>query len=484
MTGVRDHTHTPVGRVAQWFDDRVGAATFVRSKLKYVFPEHFSFLFGEIAFYSFMVLVATGIFLALFYSPGEAEVIYDGVYEPLRGVQMTEAYESVVDLSFEVRAGLLMRQTHHWAALLFTAAIVLHMARVFFTGAFRRPRELNWLTGVALWALALVEGFLGYSLLDDLLSGTGVRIGYSVVKSIPFVGEWLATLIWNGEYPGEGFIARIYSLHIFVVPAIIATLIAVHLALVVRQHHTQFPGKGRRETNVVGAKAWPTYAALSVGFALVVTGGLFAMGGLVQINPVWLYGPYDVFAVTSGAQADWYILWVQGALRLMPPWELDLGPYTVPNVFFPGVLLPGIVFGIIALWPWIEARLTRDRRAHHLLDRPRDRPVRTAVGAAGLTAFLLLLAIGSDDVLTAVYGWDIVTVRQTEYVLIVVLPLLVGAVTWKVCRDLSTRDRAHEQDAARDGHVELGDEPVALRVQTGADGDGRHSLRDARGPAG
>lgn len=433
------HHDTPVGRLTTWFDDRLGVSRFVRTKLNYVFPEHFSFLFGEVALYAFVFLVLTGTFLALFYVPGEQEIVYHGSYAPLRGVSMTEAYKSVVDLSFSVRAGLLMRQAHHWAALVFLAAITAHLARVFFTGAFRKPRELTWMTGLTMLLLAMAEGYMGYSMLDDLLSGSGLRIGYSLMQSIPVAGSWLATLLFGGEYPGSGLFGRLFTLHIFIVPAMIAGLIAVHLALVVRQHHTQFPGDDRTEDNVVGSRLWPTYATKSIGLFLIVAATLTAMGGWLQINPVWLYGPYDPFAITSGAQADWYVLWQQGALRLMPGVSLRLGDYTLANQFFPGVLLPLVIFGLLYVWPFLEARIVGDHQPHHLLDRPRDRPVRTAIGAAGLTVLAVLLVAGSDDVIAAAFDWSIVTMRWTERILIFVLPAAIGTLAWRICRDLAAR---------------------------------------------
>jgi ubiquinol-cytochrome c reductase cytochrome b subunit len=308
---------------------------------------------------------------------------------------------------------------------------------VFFTGAFRRPRELNWITGLTMMVAGIAEGFVGYSLLDDLLSGTGVRIAYSIAESIPVVGTWVASLAWGGEYPGHGFLSRLFTLHIFLLPAIIATLIAVHLALVARPHHTQFPGPGKHERNVVGLRLWPSYATLSIGFFLLIAAVLVSMGGFLQINPVWLYGPYDVFAVSSGSQADWYFLWIQGALRLMPGFSVHVGPYTIANQFIPGVLYPGLVFAILYAWPFLEARLTGDHHEHHLLDRPRDRPVRTAMGAAAITGFVVLLLAGSDDVFVTEFDWSIVTVRNVERVLFLVLPIAVGLVVWKVARDLA-----------------------------------------------
>lgn len=477
MSRPYDHRDTPLGRLAHWLDTRVGAAGFARSKLRYVFPEQFSFLFGEVALYSFVVLVATGVFLSLFYTPSESRVVYEGAYAPLHGVAMSEAYASVVELSFGVRAGLLVRQTHHWAALVFLGAIGMHMARVFFTGAFRRPRELNWITGIILLIVAMLEGFLGYSLLDDMLSGAGLRIGSSVVESIPVIGSGLAFLMWGGEYPGTGFLSRAFVIHIFLFPAVLATLIAVHLALVFRQHHTQFPGPGRTERNVVGSRLWPTYATMSIGLLFLISAALVVMGGLLQINPVWLYGPYDPATVSSGSQADWYVLWLQGALRLMPPWELRLFGYTIPNPFFPGVLLPGLAFLLLFAWPFLEARVTGDRSSHHLLDRPRDRPLRTGLGAAGLTVLAMLLVAGSDDIIAVELGWSIVALRRVEQALLLVLPPLVGLLTARVCKDLAARERHEHAAPAAEPAAQRTNQPQAAAGQPSA---GHSRSKDSR----
>ena len=443
---VRSHTDTPVGRLYHWVNIRFGGSKFVKSKLNYVFPEHFSFLFGEIALYSFLFLVATGTFLAFFYVPSAEEVIYEGPYLPLRGVPMSRAYKSVVDLSFSVRAGLVFRQAHHWAALVFVAAILAHMCRVFFTGAFRRPREMTWMVGVTLFVLATAEGYVGYSLLDDLLSGNGLRIAFSVLESIPVVGSWLAFWLFGGEYPGGEILHRFFSIHIFILPALLGGLIALHLASIFRQHHTQFAGEGKTEDNVVGSKMWPTYATMSLGWMLIVSAVLVFAGGVLQINPVWLYGPYHDYIISSGAQADWYVLWIQGALRLMPGVSLPLGSYTVPNQFFPAVLFPGLVFGTLFFWPFIEAKVTGDRSEHNLLDRPRDNPVRSGIGGAGLAGLLVLLVAGSDDVMAATWDWNVIVMRYVERGLLFAVPALVGYLTWRVCHDLAGRDEQEADD--------------------------------------
>jgi ubiquinol-cytochrome c reductase cytochrome b subunit len=388
-----------IRRAVGALDQRTGAGSILGKALKYAFPDHWTFLFGEIALYSFLILVATGIYLTLFFEPSTSQVVYHGSYAPLRGQEVSKAYASAVDLSFNVRAGLLFRQVHHWAALTFVAAIVVHLMRIFFTGAFRKPRDLNYYVGLTMLILAVVEGYAGYSLLDDLLSGMGLAIGNAVALSVPFVGGQLGTLVWGGRFPGtDAFMSRLFIAHVLLLPVAIGSLIAVHLAMVATPHHTQFRGRGRSEGNVVGTPLWPAYALRSLGLFFAVAAVLFALGGLVQINPIWQWGPYEPYLGTNGAQPDWYLGWLIGALRLMPHFDITVGSYTVvPNPFWGGVLFPAIVFGFLYAWPSIERRLTGDRAQHNLLDRPRDNPRRTAVGAALFAWVATIFFAGAAD---------------------------------------------------------------------------------------
>ena len=428
-------------RTARWFDDRLGLSRFADSALNHIFPDHWSFMLGEVAFYCFVILVITGVYLTFFFHASSTPVVYIGNYGPLRGTHMSDAYASVVHLSFDVRAGLVVRQIHHWTANVFAAAVVCHLCRIFFTGAFRRPRELNWVIGLTLLLLVLFNGFAGYSLPDDLLSATGLRIAYSILLSVPFVGAWLASLFFGGAFPGPELIGRLFIIHVLLFPALIAVLLSVHLAIIWRQKHTQFPGGGRTEQNLVGSKLWPTYTAKSLGLLAAVVAVVAALGGLAQINPVWLYGPYRTGAVSTAAQPDWYMGWLEGAVRLFPAWRIHVAGHTVPEIFWPGVVLPAATFGLLSLYPWVEARLTRDWRRHQLLDRPRNRPVRTAFGLGVLSFYVVLFFAGSQDIIAQHFEVSVVTVNHTFQILVFVVPAVVAAVAWKWCRDLTLTDQ-------------------------------------------
>jgi ubiquinol-cytochrome c reductase cytochrome b subunit len=437
----------PVRDPLRFIDERTGAAPFLRKALRYVFPDHWSFLLGEVALYAFAVLVATGVYLTLFFEPSLSDTVYAGPYAPLHGVEMSEAYRSVVDISFSVDAGLLIRQTHHWSANVFVAAIVLHLLRIFFTGAFRRPRELTYLIGLAMLFTALLEGYLGYSLVDDLLSGMGLAIGYGVALSVPVIGGDLALLAWGAEYPGAPeFMSRMYIAHVFLLPVLLMGLIGLHLALVASRHHTQFRRlPGQTEQRLIGVPTFPGQAPRSLGLLAAVAAVLFLLGGLVQINPIWLWGPYEVALGTNGAQPDWYLGWLIGGLRLMPGFDVVIGDYTlIPNPFWGGVLFPLAVLGVLAAFPWLERRATGDKRRHNLLDRPRDAPGRTAFGLAFLTWVIVVFVAGSADRATVFFGLDYESQIRAYRILVWVLPVVVFFVARWICRGLQEAEEVEE----------------------------------------
>ncbi|MGY2084456.1 cytochrome bc1 complex cytochrome b subunit [Blastococcus sp. SYSU DS0539] len=431
-----------LGKAATEFDDRLIVAGPVRRTLNKVFPDHWSFLLGEIALYCFIILLLSGTYLTFFFDASMTEVVYEGSYDPLRGTDMSAAYASTLDLSFDVRGGLFMRQLHHWSALLFVASIVVHLLRIFFTGAFRRPRESNWLIGVVMLVLALLMGVTGYTLPDDLLSGTGLRIISAILLSIPVIGTWAHFAVFNGDFVGTEIIGRFYIAHVLIFPAILLALIAVHLLILVKQKHTQFPGPGRTEHNVVGNRLFPTFAAKATGLLFIVFGACAALAGLVQINPVWLWGPYNPAQVSAASQPDWYILFLDGSTRIFPAWDINLpGDYTIPALFWPTVVVAGAMFTVLALYPMIERKLTGDTASHHLLQRPRDVPVRTSLGMMALTFYFVLMISGGNDVIADKFDISLNAMTWFGRIGVIVLPAIAYMLTYRICLGLQQHDR-------------------------------------------
>ena len=431
-----------LGKAANFVDERIGAAGWVKKSLNKVFPDHWSFMLGEVCMYSFIILLLSGTFLALWFDPSQREVIYDGVYEPLKGLKMSAAYASTLDISFEIRGGLLMRQIHHWAANIFMAAIVAHLLRVFFTGAFRKPREFNWILGIILLTLGFVEGLFGYSLPDDLLSGTGLRITSAIIQAIPVVGTYVSFFLFGGEFPGVGFLPRIFTLHVLVIPGAFLAVITIHVMLVWYQKHTQFPGPGKTEKNVVGHPILPVYMAKAGGFFFVVFGIIAFLSAVASINPIWLYGPYTPGQISAGSQPDWYMGWLDGLVRMSPPLETHAFGHTISwNIMIPALIVPGILFTGMALYPFIESWITNDKREHHLLDRPRNVPNRTALGVMSITFVMVALINGGNDIFATAFHLSINQIMWFSRIGIFVLPPLAFIITKRLCLSLQRADR-------------------------------------------
>ena len=430
------------GAVANYVDERTGAAKWLKKNLTKVFPDHWSFMLGEIALYSFIILLLTGVFLTFWFDPSQRDVFYHGAYQPLSGIKMSAAYESTLRISFDIRGGLLMRQIHHWAALFFLASIGAHMLRVFFTGAFRKPREFNWILGIGLLTLGIVEGFLGYSLPDDLLSGTGIRIAEAIIQAMPIVGSYLAFFAFGGPFPGTAFIPRIFTVHVLILPGIFLALITAHLMLVWYQKHTQYPGPGRTEKNVIGYPLMPVYMAKAGGFFFIVFGVTAFISAVASINPIWLYGPYTPGQISAGSQPDWYMGWLDGLVRMFPALESHVFGHTISwNILIPGLIIPGILFTGMALYPFFESWVTGDKREHHLLDRPRNVPNRTALGMMSITFLLVTLSNGGNDIIATHFALSINQITWFNRIGIFILPPIVFVVTKRICLSLQRADR-------------------------------------------
>ncbi|KAB8168623.1 ubiquinol-cytochrome c reductase cytochrome b subunit [Streptomyces sp. 3MP-14] len=432
----------PAGeKVADWADGRLGIYGLAKANMRKIFPDHWSFLLGEICLFSFIIVILTGVYLTLFFVPSMGEVEYTGSFGPMQGVMMSEAYASTLDISFDVRGGLLVRQIHHWAALLFVVGIFMHMMRVFFTGAFRKPREVNWIFGFLLLVLALFTGLTGYSLPDDLLSGTGIRFMEGAILAVPVLGTYLQMSIFGGEFPGHDIIPRFFVVHVLLLPGIMVGLVVAHLILIVYHKHTHYAGPGRTNNNVVGMPFMPVYMAKAGGFFFLIFGVITLIAATVTINPVWVLGPYRPDQISTNAQPDWYLGFSEGLVRMMPGFEWVIpGGYTlnfgllVPLAIFPTLLVA------IAVYPFFEAWVTKDPREHHIAERPRNNPTRTAFGMAWLTAFAVAMLAGGNDVWAVNFHLSINAITWFCRIAFFVLPVLVFFATRRVCLGLQRRD--------------------------------------------
>ncbi|WP_097240474.1 MULTISPECIES: cytochrome bc1 complex cytochrome b subunit [unclassified Streptomyces] len=442
MTSTRAQPANKAEALADWTDGRLGIYALAKSNLRKIFPDHWSFMLGEVALYTFVIIILTGVWLTLFFNPSMGEVVYDGSYVPLKGIPMSEAYASTMRISFEVRGGLLMRQIHHWAAIVFIASMFTHMLRVFFTGAFRKPREINWIFGALLLFLGMFDGFMGYSLPDDLLSGTGIRFMEGAILAIPIVGTYLQFFMFGGEFPGQDIIPRLFTVHILLIPGVMLGLLVAHLILVFYHKHTQFAGPGRTNQNVVGMPLMPVYMAKAGGFFFLVFGVVAAMSAIATVNPIWAYGPYRPDQVSTDAQPDWYMGFSEGLIRVMPGWEISVwGGHTLNlGVFIPLMVFP-LVLLLIWCWPFLEAWVTGDRGEHHIADRPRNAPVRTAFGAAWVSLYLILLAGGGNDLLATHFHLSINAITYAVRAGFFALPVIVFVITKRWCLGLQRRDK-------------------------------------------
>src|SRR6516225_1890104 len=424
-----------------WVDDRFHAARGVRVLMRKVFPDHWSFMLGEIALWSFVILLLTGTYLSLFFVPSAAPVVYHGSYSKLDGITVSQAYQSTLNISFDIRGGLLIRQIHHWAADLFMVAIVVHMLRVFFTGAYRKPREVNWLIGIVLFTLGLVEGLFGYSLPDDQLSGAGLRIFEGVLQGIPIVGTYVAFFLFGGPFPGHYIVPRMYIIHVLLIPGILLALITAHIFIMFWQKHTQMPGKGITERNVVGQTSYPYFVAKTSAWFVFIFGALALLAAFAEINPIWLYGPYSPIAISSASQPDFYMGILEGSLRVMPAWEINFLGHTLSlSVLIPFALPLTIILGGAALWPWFEQWATGDKSYHHVNDRPRNAPVRTAVGMAAITFYGVLWAECANDVIADKLQVPLYTITWIARVMVFVGPALGYYITKRICLGLQRKD--------------------------------------------
>ena len=375
-------------------DERLRVRRPARTALHKVFPHHWSFLLGEVTLFAFVLLVATGLYLTMFYTPSVELVTYSGSMALYQGQELPAAFESVVRLSHDVSGGVFFRRVHRGAAYLLVAGMAAHLLRILLTGAFRRPREVNYSVGITLLALGLALAATGQSLPYDVVEGAALRIAYSFLLAIPFVGEQVAFWVFGGDYFGDA-IPRFYVLHILVLPGLFAALATVHLLIVVRQRHTQFPQPdvdGQRQ--VAGTPLWPSQFATSAALLLAMAAALAAFAAFVPWSDVALHGPALPGHVSNAAHPDVWLLWLEGVLVLYPPWVwYPLPGVVISGPFLAGVLVPLLLFGALAAYPFVDRRIAPPDGDVHVLQHPGEVPLRTGF-VVGLTTLVGVLTLG------------------------------------------------------------------------------------------
>ncbi len=403
--------------VYKWLDERLDLDRLNKKFMRKAFPVHHSFFLGEITLFSFITLVLTGIFLTFGYEPSTRLVKH-------AGEQLPAAYVSVLYID-SLPFGRVLRSVHHWAAHIMVAAAFLHMLRILISGAYKKPREINWLLGLLLLGATVVTAFVGYSLPFDAFSVTATQIGYGIGKSIPYVGDWIAQVMFGGEYPTLHSIPRLYSLHVLWLPLLLMALIGLHMLIMIKQKHTQpkyaeevAPGK------ILGVPMAPMQLSVMSLLFLLYLGVLFIIAGAIIAHPVEVYGPPTT--ATPALKPDWYFLWIYGILQIIPSsWKIPL-PWgaEITSEFIGGVLIPGILGLAALLLPFLDNRKTKMR----YVELPSHHPMRTSVTVGLLFFFFVATFAGWKQELNLSVG--------VLWMMLIFVPLAAWFVTYVLMRQI------------------------------------------------
>ncbi len=403
--------------VYKWLDERLDLGRLNKKFMRKAFPVHHSFFLGEITLFAFIALVLTGLFLTFNYEPSARIIKY-------QGEDLPAAYASVLYID-SLPFGKVIRSVHHWSAHIMIAAAFLHLLRILVTGAYKKPREINWYIGLGLLGLAVVTAFTGYSLPYDAYAVTATQIGYGIGASIPYVGQWISQVMFGGEFPTLRSLPRLYSIHVVWLPLTLLALIGLHMLIMIKQKHTQpryaekiAPGK------ILGVPMMPMQAAVMGLLFLLYLGVLFILGGVFIAHPIEAYGPPG--ASTPAVKPDWYFLWIYGILQIIPnswviplPWGQELNPE-----FIGGVLIPGILGIAAVLLPLVDARKTKMR----YLELPSHHPLRTSV-TVGILFFFFVGTLA---------GWkqELGLSNAVLWTMLILIPLASATVTYMLMRSI------------------------------------------------
>ena len=433
--------------VLAWLSDRLQLDS-EKGMFGKAFPAEDSFLLGEVALFSFVVIVLSGIFLGTFYEASTADVVYQGVVDQFQGEELPASFVSVLHITYGVPFGMFIRRVHHWAAHLFLASIALHMFRVYFTAAYRNPREINWVVGMILVVFAMGASYTGYALPFDEFGATATGIGYNLATSVPFVGNLIAEILFAGEFPASGTIPRLFFLHVLVIPLAIAGLLAIHMLILVRQKHTEGPRSEAQaaaadvdqddSSVVIGLPAYPNQVAVGTVVFLLTAGTISLLAGFLPVHNIVAYGPNDPASTPAVVMPDWFLMWVYGFLKVLPGWtSIHVGGLELSAEFWGGIFLPGLVIGVVILWPFID----RSADPKHFVSDPLKAPRRTAVGIAGITMVLVASLAGMNNLLGSALGVSTTALNPFLLAGIIVVPLGTAIFTYVLLSGTEGGDR-------------------------------------------
>ena len=412
----------------EWLNERLDLDRLNKKFMRKAFPVHHSFFLGEITLFAFITLVLTGLFLTFNFEPS-ARII------KVAGRELPAAYASVLYID-SLPFGKVIRSVHHWSAHIMVAAAFLHLLRILLSGAYKKPREINWFLGLALLGVVVFTAFTGYSLPYDAFSVTATQIGYGIGASIPYIGEWIAQLIFGGEFPTLHSLPRLYSLHVLWLPLTLMALIGLHMLIMIKQKHTQpryakavAPGK------ILGVPMMPMQVSVMTLLFLLYLGVLFILGGSIIAHPIEAYGPPSTS--TPAVKPDWYFLWIYGILQIIPnTWVIPLpGGAEINPEFIGGVLVPGILGLVAVILPFVDNRKTKMR----YVELPSRHPMRTSV-TVGILVFFLVATLA---------GWkqELGLSNATLWTMLISFPLLAWWVTYVIMRAIWGRGGYEDLEA-------------------------------------
>ena len=428
----------------QWLEERLHISRLNDKFLRKAFPVHHSFFLGEITLFSLIILILTGVILALSYEPSNSLVTNS--FDPGTAAKpnlIPAAFHSALKIN-AMPFGDMLRRIHHWTANIMVAAAVIHMMRIYFTGAFKKPREINWWIGMMLLIFSALTAVTGYILPYDNYAYNTVKVVYGIVASIPWVGQWVAQAAFAGAFPGEGIIPRIYGYHIMLLPAILIALTAAHMVIMIKQKHTQ-PQYAKRIAykKIVGVPLMTQQTPIMLLLALVFAGIIVLFSAFIPVHPVEFFGPPSTTPINN-IKPDWYLLWVFGLLAIIPSFEIHLWGGAIGAEFVGAIVMPTVVLVAMFAVPMLD----RARDSQYYAENPTNHPVRLAAGVAFMAMLLVMSVAGYKPELISANILTTANANAILWILTVVIPAVCYFGVLGIVRGIRSLREADERDRA------------------------------------